>query len=433
MDPSRQHNPQSHEEQLRECEERFHLLLAGVKDYILYFLDTNGNVTAWYENATVGSDAAPEGVIGRHFSHFYPTEESKSGKPQRELAEARLRGSLTREGWQLQPDGSLFWGECVTTPLRDAVGELRGYSRVVRDITERKRTEEALRSVVDHSTDALIIVNQQGIIQSFAGAARRIFGYSASEAVGQNVSLLMPEPWRSQHDTYIQNYITTQVPKVIGIGREVTGLRKDGTPVPLDFTLTEFSLDGQRFFTGIMRDITERKAAQEQLRIQATHDALTGLWNRRAILELLSDELSRGRREGFPVGVVLLDLDHFKQINDTFGHQAGDVVLYSLARDLNGTVRPYDRVGRYGGEEFLIVLPHCNEPGLEVLCERLRISIASLQVMYHGRVITFTASLGATIALPAKETDIDDALHVADLALYRAKSGGRNRVEIGSM
>ncbi|MFO0821694.1 MAG: diguanylate cyclase [Gemmataceae bacterium] len=429
MDSSRQHDARSHEEQLLECEERFRLLLAGVKDYVLYLLDAHGTVTAWYENGPSNSET----IIGQHVSRFYPTEEAKAGKPQRELAEARLRGSLTREGWQLHPNGSLFWGECVTTVLRNRHGELRGYSRVVRDITERKRTEEALRSVIDHSTDALVIVNQEGIIQSFAGASRRIFGYSAAEVVGQNVSMLMPEPWRSQHDSYIQNYISTKVPKVIGIGREVTGLRKDGTPVPLDFTLTEFSLDGQRFFTGIMRDITERKAAQEQLRIQATHDALTGLWNRRAILDLLSDELSRGRREGFPVGVVLLDVDHFKQINDTFGHQAGDVVLYSLARDLNGTVRPYDRVGRYGGEEFLIVLPHCNEPGLEVLCERLRISIASLQVMYHGHVITFTASLGATIALPAKETDLDDALHVADLALYRAKSGGRNRVEIGPM
>lgn len=429
MDPASPSNLNSLEQQLRESEERFQLLLTGVKDYVLYFLDVQGIVTAWYQHPAT----SPEGVIGQHFSRLYPTEEVKAGKPQRELAEARLLGRLAREGWQLHCDGKRFWGECVTTPLRDASGELRGYSRVVRDITERKRTEEALRSVVDHSTDALIIVNHHGIIQTFAGAARKIFGYTASEVVGQNVSLLMPEPWRGQHDTYIQNYLETKHAKVIGIGREVTGLRKDGTTVPLDFTLTQFSLDGLPFFTGIMRDITERRAAQEQLRIQATRDALTGLWNRRAILEFLHDELSRGRREQFPVGIVLLDVDHFKRINDTLGHEAGDVVLYSLAQDLNGTVRPYDRVGRYGGEEFLLVLPHCDQPGLEVFCERLRVNIACLQVPYRGRVITCTASMGATIALPTTETETDEALRVADVALYRAKVEGRNRVEVGSI
>jgi diguanylate cyclase (GGDEF)-like protein/PAS domain S-box-containing protein len=414
----------------RECEERFRLLLTGVREYAIFFTDPHGTITEWYTGPEARTGDA-EALVGSHISRLYPPSDAAAGKPAAELAEARALGRTPGEGWLVHGDGTRFWGDYVTTALWDDRGGPRGFCRVVRDVTERKHSEEALRSVVSHSTDALVTINHRGVIQSFAGAAEKIFGYAAAQVVGQNVSVLMPEPWRGEHDAYIRNYLRTGVPRVLGTAREVTGRRKDGSPVPLDFTLTEFTLAGLTFFTGIMRDITERKEAQARLEVQATQDALTGLWNRGAILRLLGDELDRGRRDGTAVGVALLDVDHFKRVNDGYGHLAGDAVLRALGGGLDAAVRRYDRIGRYGGEEFLVVMPGCDEACLRERCERVRRAAADTTVTHEGRRITVTVSIGAAVAVPRAGATPDTFLRAADLALYRAKHAGRNRVELG--
>jgi len=165
-------------------------------------------------------------------------------------------------------------------------------------------------------------------------------------------------------------------------------------------------------------------AAREELRDIAMHDSLTRLWNRAAILDLLTAEIARSRREGASLGLVVVDLDHFKRINDTYGHAAGDVALCDAARALRESTRPYDAVGRIGGEEFLVVLPGCNQINAVSHAERLRAAIATLTAP-----VALTASIGVTVLPP--ETDIDAAglVRAADEAMYRAKHSGRNRVE----
>jgi diguanylate cyclase (GGDEF)-like protein len=172
-------------------------------------------------------------------------------------------------------------------------------------------------------------------------------------------------------------------------------------------------------------------AMQEQLRDQASRDALTGLWNRAGILNILDRELDRRRREHRPLAVVLADLDHFKRVNDTFGHLAGDAVLRQAARRLLGSVRPYDAVGRYGGEEFLIVLPGCDSDSALSLAERLRLGIAAERIEANGALIQVTVSLGAAISEGEPEPDAVALLRAADAALYEAKRAGRNRVQLG--
>jgi diguanylate cyclase (GGDEF)-like protein len=172
-------------------------------------------------------------------------------------------------------------------------------------------------------------------------------------------------------------------------------------------------------------------ATQRQLREQASHDALTGLWNRAAILELLERELARGRREGRPVGVLLADLDHFKRINDSLGHLAGDRVLRQVARRLGEALRPYDTVGRYGGEEFLIVLPGCDAGDAIGLAERLRRCVAAEPVDWDGRPVPVTLSLGIATWDGSATADAAGLLQTADEALYRAKDTGRNRAVLG--
>jgi two-component system, cell cycle response regulator len=173
----------------------------------------------------------------------------------------------------------------------------------------------------------------------------------------------------------------------------------------------------------------ELVAAREALREQATRDGLTGLWNRTAIFDILQNELARSSRSAEPLTVLMADLDGFKPVNDHFGHMAGDVVLRQVAARMRASVRRYDAVGRYGGEEFLMVLPGCELSAGVALAERIRSAIGAECFRAGDAEITLTCSLGAAGAIPPTIPHADDLVRQADLALYRAKDRGRNRVE----
>jgi len=171
-------------------------------------------------------------------------------------------------------------------------------------------------------------------------------------------------------------------------------------------------------------------AAREAMRRQAMRDSLTGAWNHGAILDILRRELARSERDGGRLSVILGDLDHFKRVNDTFGHLAGDAALCEAYRRMTAAMRPYDMIGRYGGEEFLIVLPGCGGEDTLQFCERLRGHIADMPVEHGGQSIGVTISIGAVVHDPSASADAQALLQAADQALYRAKHAGRDRVEL---
>jgi len=162
---------------------------------------------------------------------------------------------------------------------------------------------------------------------------------------------------------------------------------------------------------------------------KATHDALTGLWSRGALLEAIKKELARSSRELTPVGIFISDVDHFKQINDQWGHLTGDIVLCELAGRIRESLRPYDLAGRYGGEEFVVALPGCDLASAVKLAERLRATIGERPIQTSHGYISCTMSFGVTATVGNSDRDLDSLLREADTALYAAKKAGRNRVE----
>ncbi len=173
--------------------------------------------------------------------------------------------------------------------------------------------------------------------------------------------------------------------------------------------------------------------ARENLRFKASHDALTSIWNRGAIIELLEGELSRARRDGSSVGILLADIDHFKRINDTHGHLTGDEVLRAVTGRLKGEVRSYDSVGRYGGEEFLMLLPGCDTAKLTAKAEQLVKIVGRSSVETSTGSVPVTISIGGMASGDCPHAELNSLLRAADTALYRAKVFGRNRSEMARL
>ncbi|MCC6544865.1 MAG: diguanylate cyclase [Nitrospirae bacterium] len=203
-----------------------------------------------------------------------------------------------------------------------------------------------------------------------------------------------------------------------------------------DYITKPFKTNDLRLRLKAVRRIIELQdeliVARESLRVKAAHDQLTGLLNHEEILRILSLEMDRVKREGGKVGIAMADLDHFRNINDTYGHMAGDLVLRKAAERILSTTRSFDSIGRFGGEKFLLVFPGCDEKGVTSLAERLRLSISNNLLETSEEVIPVTVSIGVTSIMGKIIGDMDTVIRAADEALYRAKINGRNRVEPAS-
>ncbi len=254
------------EESLQATETSLRLLIEGVSDHAICMLDPTGNVLTWNKGAERIDGYSAEEIVGRNMSCLFTPQDIDSGEPQQELAHAAAEGKAEIDGWRVRKDGSRFWANGTVAALYDDGHRVRGFAKITRDLTAKRRNDELLRSVLDNTLDAIISIDEQGIISMINRAGRIMFGRSEAEVIGNNVRMLMPAPYHAQHDGYLTNFLRTGDAKIIGIGREVEGLRKDGSIFPIDLAVTEFRLDHQRFFVGIVRDISERRTLETQLR-----------------------------------------------------------------------------------------------------------------------------------------------------------------------
>ncbi len=230
-----------------------------------------GIVTDWNRGAEAIFGYTAAEMVGQSFAKLLP--------PGKEAEEKAILDRIRRgervahyETSRLRKDGEIIEVFVSISPVWNKSGRLVGASKVARDITQAKRAratllerEAHLQSVLDTVPDAMIVINVQGTIQSFSATAERLFGYSAGEAIGQNVNILMPSPYREQHDGYLDRYMKTGERRIIGIGRLVVGQRKDGSTFPMELAVGEMRSGERRFFTGFVRDLTERQESQQRL------------------------------------------------------------------------------------------------------------------------------------------------------------------------
>jgi len=312
--------------------------------------------------------------------------------------------------------------ELVDTPASDQVADA---SAVARDITERDRVDELrfrLAAIVDSSDDAILSKTLDGIILTWNAAAQRLYGYSPEEIVGRSVSVLVP-PDRPQEVADI----LAKLRRGEGVEHfESTRVHRDGHLIPVSLTISPIRDASGHVVAAstIARDITERHR-QRHLERVAYRDALTGLGNRLAMDEDMRSIQDRFDRYGNGFCIAMLDIDHFKSFNDSYGHQAGDRILAEVGAAIASEIRPADLAYRYGGDELLIVYPHQSVATTCIGVQRIRHRVEKIasHADFPGPV-----TLSAGIADARDRERYETIVRRADRALYRAKDAGRNQV-----
>lgn len=309
----------------------------------------------------------------------------------------------------------------VATIRRHAASLEQTVAERTAEVLER---EAVLRQMTNAANDAVVMIDNQDVVTFWNPAAERVFGYRAEDAMGHRLhDLIMPPRYREQMAPAFALFAETGKGSFIGQMREVIGLRRDGSEFPVELSLAAVQIKGKWHAIGLARDISDRKRAERTLQEMATTDALTGIANRRKFDQLLENEIKRATRYQLPLTLVLFDIDHFKRINDTYGHTAGDRVLAEIARLVSSNIRTNDYFARWGGEEFALLATHSDEALTAILCDKLCALIAVHAFPVVGQI---TCSFGVSELRPE---DLPGSLVArADEALYRAKSLGRNRV-----
>lgn len=317
---------------------------------------------------------------------------------------------------------------------RDASGKFIGLSGTIQDITERKRIEEALRrsleeieDLYEHAPCGYHSLDENGLVVRMNHTELEWLGYRREEVVGRMRIFDLFTPPGEQ--TFRENY-----PRLIETGYlhdlEFEMKRKDGTVLPVLANATAIRDADGRFVSSrsTLFDITERRKLERELERQARIDMLTGLNNRRHFFELSEPQLARSRRHGEALSLLMMDLDNFKLVNDTYGHHIGDAALRKLSEVCRHTFREIDIIGRLGGEEFAALLPETGGGEAMEVAERVRRSVENAAVTLDtGALLHFTVSIGVS-SFEGTDAKVDTMLKRADAALYQAKNGGRNRV-----
>ena len=327
-------------------------------------------------------------------------------------------------------DDSYKWilsrGKSVTQTRDGRVSRMIG---TISDISERKKTEIKIRllsQAVENGPSAVLITDPEGNIQYVNKSFTRVFGYTLDEVAGKSAGLLKSD----KQDPLAFDDMWAALYQGRSWSGELINKGKDGNELWLRVGISPIMDDQGNIvhFVGTQEDITALKRKEEELARLATTDELTGINNRRNFMELAKREYRRSLRHGTPLSIVIFDIDHFKAVNDTYGHEAGDMVLKGLTKVVSENIREIDMFGRVGGEEFGLILPRADTALAVTASERIRKAVEEATFDIDGLTVEVTVSFGVAGYPPESPRDMADILREADKALYHAKQNGRNRV-----
>ncbi len=292
-----------------------------------------------------------------------------------------------------------------------------------RDIEMRERRYQQL---VETAPDGVLVTDTEGRIVMANRNIERLFGYPRQQLIGQPVERLVPDRLRERHRTHRQTQARTINRRTMGQVPHLRGQRIDGTEFPVDISLNAFDDTEGRRITAFIRDITDRQRREARIQHQATHDSLTELPNRWLLHDRLTQGIAQAEHNDHPIAVMLLDLDNFKMINDTFGHDEGDQLLKAVAARLQGALDQEATIGRFGGDEFMILLTHvADEQAIARVAQRILGIFDTPFQTEHARNLVSSGSLGIAM-FPRDAQDDRSLVRYADMAMYEAKHSGRN-------
>jgi len=363
---------------------------------------------------------------------------SALGRPFTDFFEEEYRALVAEAGWSLLAEeeflplrlrrGESGWFEAELRVRRlpgapeQYLIEARDISRFVRSAEALREREERLQGVLHSVIEGIVTVDERGVIEAVNPALGRIFATEPNNLIGRPLADLVIEvaPDRRPDPTRPQ-------PPVLPTGRaiEALGRRADGGLFPLELSLSELRHGKSRLFTGILRDISERKEAEARISRLAHHDTLTGLPNRNLLTDRITHALARVRRHGGHLAVLYVDLDRFKPINDHLGHEAGDAVLREVAARLSSCIRSSDTVSRVGGDEFVVVIEQISRPVEAAMVARKILDKLTRPIEYQGHPCQIGASIGIALH-PFDGSEMEEICKAADVAMYRVKNSGRN-------
>ena len=285
---------------------------------------------------------------------------------------------------------------------------------------EREESDQRIRAILEHVADGIVTLDVEGNIESFNRSARRLLGYSLEEMIGKNIDVLVEPGRHGEFVEYLGNRLRPGKNAPTSGTHETLGRRKDKSTFPMEFLATDMRLGGRKIFIATLRDVTERKAHTDALEYQALHDSLTGLPNRTLLHDRLERELLMATREKRSCGLLILDMDQFKEVNDTLGHECGDQLLQAFAARISEALRDVDTFARLGGDEFAVLPIGANDVEGVVATATKILAALEEPFIIDGTALHARASIGIAV-FPDDANDGSTLLRRADVAMYVAK------------